>query len=109
MRQKGAQKQIRRGDEIRRSLVLAGLNILLTWALTLTALTGNLTSTLASDIEFYLWFPGVSALLGHVLGSYFLYLYYQTSHPWRELFVWQRKEQIKEGVTEEVPRWEMVS
>ena len=107
MRQKGAQKQIRRGDEIRRSLVLAGFNILLTWALTLTALTGHLT--LSSDVGFYLWFPGVSALHSHVLGSLFLYLYYKTSHPWRELFIWQRKEQIKEGVTEEVPCWEQVS
>ena len=53
--------------------------------------------------------PGTIALLSHVLGSYFLYLYYKTSHPWRELFIWQRKEQVKEGVTEEVPRWEQVS
>ena len=111
MRHKEAKKQIQKCSEICKSLLLAVINIILSFAMTSAVLSGKRSSSLTSDSEFYmaLILPGAAALLSHVLGSSFLYLYYQTSHPWRELFIWQRKEQIKEGVPEEVPCWEQVS
>ena len=111
LRHKDARKQIQKDSEIRKSLLLAGLNIILSFAMTSAVLSGRRSSSLTSDSEFYmvLILPGAAALLSHVLGSFFLYLYYKTSHPWRELFIWQRKEQRKKGVTEDVPCWEQVS
>ena len=92
-------------------MVLAGFNILLTWAMTTIALSGKRSSALTSDIKFYLvlLLPTIAALISHLLGCLFLHLHYKATHPWRELFIWQRQEGIKDGIVEEVPFWEKVS
>ena len=79
--------------------------------MTATALSGKRSSALTSDTEFYLvlLLPAGAALSCHLLGCLFLHLHYKATHPWRQLFIWQRKEGMKDGIEEEVPFWEEVS
>ena len=111
LRHKHAASQVRKSSEIQRSLVLAGFNIIHTWAMTATALSGKQSPALTSATKFYLvlLLPAITALICHLLGCLFLHLHYKATHPWRELFAWQRKEGIKDGIVEEVPCWEKVS
>ena len=95
---------------------LAGINILVTWAMTSTLIEPHekrslrfLSSPiLTPHIEFLL--VGVlPSLLCHLAGCAFLFLHYKALHPWRNLYTWQRNQKSRQGLQEEIPAWEQVS
>ena len=98
-------KQVHKGTEIRWSLILAGFNILATWAMTATLMTNKNPLNNSVHIEFFF----VGALASHLAGCCLLLLFYKYRHPWRELIVWQKMEVTRMGINEETPFWEQVS
>merc|ERR1719237_1130139 len=95
---------------MRWSLVLAGFNILVTWAMSASLMTNKNprflpVSDFNSDKEFLL--VGVlPSLLCYLAGCAFLLLHYKAFHPWRNLFTWQRKQDARAVLKEETPFWE---
>ena len=96
-------KQVHKGTEIRWSLILAGFNILATWAMTATLMTNKNPLNNSVHIEFFF----VGALASHLAGCCLLLLFYKYRHPWRELIVWQKMEVTRMGINEETPFWEV--
>ena len=88
---------------------LAGINILVTWAMTTSLMTTKNprflpVSDFKSNNEFLL--VGVlPSLFCYLAGCAFLFLHYKAFHPWRNLFTWQRKQEARTGLKEESPYW----
>ena len=106
--------QVRKGTEICWSMGLAGINILVTWAMTTTLMIPERRSlrflsgsTLTQNNEFLL-IGVLPSLLCHLAGCAFLVLHYKAFHPWRNLFTSQRKQETRTGLKEETPFWEEV-
>ena len=105
--------QVRKGTEICWSMILAGFNIFLTWAMTSTLMDKKNprflpASEFNSDIEFLL-LGVLPSLLCHAIASVFLFLDYKLLHPWRKVYARQREEETRSRIKEEVPFWEEVS
>ena len=105
--------QVRKGTEICWAMGMAGFNIFLTWAMT-TTLTKNKNprflpaSNFNSNTEFLL--VGVlPSLLCHFIGCSFLLVHYTRTHPWRNVYARQRKEETKSVLKEEDSLWEEVN
>ena len=99
VRNNNMREQARKGREMRWSLGLAGINILVTWAMTSSALTPNTEFLLVGVLP---------SLFCHLAGCAFLLLHYKAFHPWRNLFTWQREQETRSGLKEETPCWEEV-
>ena len=108
-------EQVHRDKELRWSMGMAGINILVTWAMTSTLIIPEKrslrflsSSAFTPNTEFRL--VGVlPSLLCHLAGCAFLFLHYKAFHPWRNLFTWQRKKETRDELKEETPCWEEVS
>ena len=114
VRKSSMKEQVHKGREIRWSMVLAGIKILVTWAMTTTLMVPERrslrflsSSALTPNTEFFL--VGVlPSLLCYLAGSAFLLLHYKAFHPWRNLYTWQRKRETRAVLQEETPCWEEV-
>ena len=115
VRKSNMKEQVHKGREIRWSIAMAGINILVTWAMTATLMVPERrslrflsSSAFTPDTEFLL--VGVlPSLLCYLAGAAFLVLHYKAFHPWRNLFTWQRKQETRAVLQEETPCWEEVS
>ena len=98
--------QVRKGTEICWSMGLAGINILVIWAMTITLMEHRKprflpASNFNSNTEFLL--VGVlPSLLCQVIGCVFLLVHYKKTHPWRNVYTRQRAEETKSALKEEV-------
>ena len=91
---------------------LAGINILVTWAMTTSLMTNKNprflpVSDFNSNTEFFL-IGVLPSLLCYLAGCAFLFLHYKAFHPWRNLYTWQRKQEARAVLQEEIPCWEEV-
>ena len=115
VRKNNIREQARKGREMRWSLVLAGINIMFTWAMTSTmiepierrSLRFLSGSALTPNTEFLL-IGVLPSLFCYLAGCAFLFLHYKAFHPWRNLYPWQRKQETRTGLQEETPCWEEV-
>ena len=112
MRSTAKTQQVHRGKEICWSLMLAGINIISTWAVAASLMENKspwfLPKTdFTSDNEFLL-LAALPALVSHLIGCAFLALHYGCCHRWRKLYTWQKVEKSRKGLQEEIPSWEQV-
>ena len=113
MRSGTERQQVHRGKEILWSLVLAGINIISTWAVAASLMENKSPRFLpetnfTSSKEFFL-LAALPALASHLVGCAFLALHYGCCHRWRKLYTWQETEKNGKGLLEEIPSWEQVS
>merc|ERR1719167_168537 len=107
--------QVHKGTEIRWSMVLAGINILVTWAMTATlinplenrSLRFLKNTNLTTDSEFLL-LGVLPSLFCHVAGCAFLLVHYKFLHPWRNIYTRQSKQETRLALEEEDYPWEEV-
>ena len=104
--------QVHKGTEIRWSMGLAGINILVTWAMTATLMKNKSPRFLPapdfnSNTEFFL-LGVLPSLLCHVIGCASLLVHYKKTHPWRDVIARQRREETRSGRMDEGSFWEEV-
>ena len=112
VRNSSMKKQVRKGSEMRWSMVLGGFNIMFTWAMTTTLMTNKKprflpVSDFNSNTEF-LQIGVLPSFLCYLVGSAFLFLHYKAFHPWRNLYTLQKSREIRASIKEETPCWEEV-
>ena len=112
VRNSSMKEQVRKGSEMRWSMVLGGFNIMFTWAMTTTLMTNKNprflpVSDFNSNTEF-LQIGVLPSFLCYLVGSAVLFLHYKAFHPWRTLYTWQRKQETRALLKEETPLWEEV-
>ena len=114
VRKNNVREQVRKGREMCWSMGLAGINILLIWAMTATLMMPERRSlrflsnpVLTPNTEFLL-IGVLPSLFCYLAGCAFLFLHYKAFHPWRNLYTWQRKQETRTGLKEETPCWEEV-
>ena len=100
--------QVRRGTEIRWSMSLAGINILVTWAMTATLINPLenrslrfLKNTNLTPHSEFLLLGVLPSLLCHVVGCFFLLVHYKFLHPWRNIYARQRRQETRVALQEE--------
>merc|ERR1712004_482973 len=100
--------QVHRGTEICWSMGMAGFNIFLTWAMTTTLINPLenrtlrfLKNTNLTPHSEFLLLGVLPSLLCHVGGCAFLLLHYKKTHPWRNVYTRQRKEETRSALKEE--------
>ena len=112
MRSGAETQQVHRGKEIRWSLVLAGINIISTWAVA-ASLMENKSPRILPETEFtsnkeFLLLAALPALASHLIGCVFLALHYGCCHHWRKLYTWQKTQTSRKVLWEGIPSWEQV-
>ena len=105
LRSNKVKEQVRKGTEIRWSMGMAGINILVTWAMTANLMEHKNPRFLpAPDFNSNTEFPLVGilpSLFSHFIGCAFLLLHYKKTHPWRNVYTRQREEATKSLLKEE--------
>ena len=105
LRSNKVKDQVRKGTEIRWSMGMAGINILVTWAMTANLMEHKNPRFLpAPDFNSNTEFPLVGilpSLFSHFIGCAFLLLHYKKTHPWRNVYTRQREEATKSLLKEE--------
>ena len=112
VRNKNVREQVRKETEIRWSMGLAGINILVTWGLTASLMKDKdprflSVSDFNSNNEFLL-VGALPSLLCYLVGCAFHILHYKAFHPWRNLYTLQKSREIRASIKEETPCWEEV-